>query len=157
MTTNAAQLRESLSAACATLLLAASGPNQCRVLHHMAAICGLQQHLKTPHSNQLQQFDLRCAGGVVSHAEHVHKSLQSQTDWQHRMHLQCATASDFWCKVRSQEGSSCHTCCSLQGEWQHSQGARFASKQGRACSSKACHSKEGAVVPHAMTSACLLS
>jgi len=41
----------------------------------------------------------------------------------------------------------------LQGKWQHSQGASFASKQGRACSSKACHSKEGAVVLHAMTSA----
>ena len=118
---------------------------------------GLQQHLKRPHSNQLQQFDLRCAGGVVSHAGHVHKILQSDSTWQHLMHLQCATTSDLWCKVRSQEGSGCYTCCSLQGKWDRTQGARLAPKQSRACSSKACHSKQGAVVPHATTTACPLS
>lgn len=122
--------------------------------------------LKKQHLNLLQHFDLHCAGHVCCFQQTQHSkprrpsvqsSLVTDSTSQHLMPLQCTTTSDFWCKIRSQEGSDCHACCSLQGEWKHSQGARFASKNGRARSSKACHSKEGAVLPHAMTTACLLS
>ena len=175
ITTDAVQVHAILSATSATLLLAASCKGDFQLTtratpHGCKPWCfGLQQHLKKQPLTLLLHLDLRCAGGAsvmsvvcskqntVSHADSLHKALQSQTAPGNIMHLQCATTSYFWCKTKSQEGSGCHACCSLQGEWQHSQGARFASKQGRACSSKACHSKEGAVVPHAMTTACLLS
>ncbi len=93
----------------------------------------------------------------------VQLAVMQATDFASKAFLQaikgkgCASQDICMCchNCQTDHASLAMTAGILQGKGQHSQGASFASKHGRACSSKACHSKEGAVVPHAVTTACL--
>ena len=97
ITTDAVQVHAILSATSATLLLAASCKGDFQLTtratpHGCKPWCfGLQQHLKKQPLTLLLHLDLRCAGGAsvmsvvcskqntVSHADSLHKALQSQT------------------------------------------------------------------------------